>query len=201
MIRQTGAHGPPVWPWMGVWGGLVIATAAMSTVVVTAASTIVVAVVAPIVAAVFTVIPPVLTVFDAIVVSLLTAMFAIVVAMAMPFLVARGVLVPVPVVLDEIDAFAAGAVVVAMPAPVPGVAGRDAQVKRRATDRYALDHQRFGEKKGGRGEAADVEAAVETGLADVDRDLGGGGRAQGGGSYGKSQKQSFHGDSLCWGLS
>ena len=77
-----------------------------------------------------------------------------------------------PETLDDLDTFAASAVAMAVLAPVPGMAGWNAQIKRRAADRGAMDHHGlWKEQRRGR-EAADVEPAVEARLADIDGDLG-----------------------------
>ena len=85
-------------------------------------------------------------------------------------LIARHVFAFVPAILNEIDALAAGAVFVAVMAPVLGMAGRDAQVDRWAMDRDALDQNRLAVDDRRAGVAADVDLAIETGLADADRD-------------------------------
>ncbi len=103
--------------------------------------------------------------------------------------VAWGIFMVVPVVTDKIDPFATGAVLMAVLAPVLGMAGRDTQVERRATDRAAFDADRLRVEQDGRREAADIEAAIEAWMADIDRDtdIGGQGRgAEGGCSNGSS---------------
>ena len=57
----------------------------------------------------------------------------LVTTLPMLFLVARHVLAVVPVVLHKIDTLAAGIVLMTVPAPVFGVAGRYAQI-----DRWAI---------------------------------------------------------------
>ena len=75
----------------------------------------------------------------------------------------------IPVVSDEIDPLATGVVSVAMFVPVLGVPRRDAQIDWRAAHRYRFDDDRPGIDHGGRGVAADVDTAVEAGLADAHR--------------------------------
>ena len=96
----------------------------------------------------------------------------------------RDVDLVVPALLDEVDAFAAGVVLAAVLLPVLGVAGRDAQVDRRTLhrngdrrglhdDRLLVHHLR------GR-PVADLDPAINTRLADGDRDsdVGGAGGAR-----------------------
>lgn len=174
-----------------------VAAAAVSAVVVATVvavvTTIIAAVIAPIVTAIVAVITavvaPLFTAFVTDFVTMLVAeITAVVVAMAVVALpVSRCVFTLIPVVADEIDAFAAGVVAVAVLVPVLGMAGWDAQVERRAAVGDGLDHDRFRIEQDWRGVAADVEAAVEAGLADADRDadVGGlGGAAEGGGGHG-----------------
>ena len=85
-------------------------------------------------------------------------------------LIARHVFTFVPAVLDKIDPLAAGTVFMAVLAPVFGVTRRDAQINRRATDRNALDQNRLTVDDRGTRIAADVDLAIEAGLADADRD-------------------------------
>lgn len=85
-------------------------------------------------------------------------------------LIARHVFAFVPPVLDEIDTLAAGTVFVAVMAPVLGMTGRNAQIDWRAMDRDALDEDRLAIDDRRAGVAADIDLAIETGLADADRD-------------------------------
>ncbi|PKO86533.1 MAG: hypothetical protein CVU18_14555, partial [Betaproteobacteria bacterium HGW-Betaproteobacteria-12] len=79
-------------------------------------------IVVPAFMAVFPTIAPVV----AAIVTAFEALIAAVVAMEVAFAVARCVLVPIPVLLDEIDGAAAGAITLAIPLPLLGVAGRNA---------------------------------------------------------------------------
>lgn len=85
-------------------------------------------------------------------------------------LIARRIFTFVPLVLNKIDTLATGAVFVAVLAPVLGMAGRDAQVDRRTTVRNRLDQDRLPIDDRGTRITADVDLAVEAGLADADRD-------------------------------
>jgi hypothetical protein len=105
-------------------------------------------------------------------ITIAVAIAAIVVTMAMALLVTGDVFTLIPAVTDKIDAFAAGAVFMAMLAPMLGMARRDAQVKRRAAHRHRLDHDGLRIEQGRGGKAADIQATVEARLADADRDLG-----------------------------
>ena len=114
-------------------------------------------------------------------------------ARAVAFLVARGVFVAIPVVLNEIDRPAAGTVTVAVASPVLGVAWRYAQVEWCYGNwRWTNDHRLRVDQRRGR-ITADVDTAVETGLADADRDLGGGWRAECGSGQGGGDEEAFHG--------
>lgn len=165
------------------WRSVVTMTFAMA--VVTATAPVVTTVLAEVTAIVASVFPVIAAIIPALMAKLLAAM-------AMLFAVARCVFVAVPVVTHEIDALATGAVTPAVLAPMLGMAGRYAQVKRRTSNRHPLDHHRLREEQGRLREAADIDAAVEAGLANADRNLGGGGGAENRGAKGKSQKQTFH---------
>ena len=67
-----------------------------------------------------------MTIMAAIVTAIVTAIITMVFAAIPPvtFLVTRNVIAVIPFVLYEINAFAAGVVFVAMPAPMFGIAGR-----------------------------------------------------------------------------
>jgi len=132
----------------------VVAAAAVSAVVIVpvmpVVTTIIAAVIAPLVTAIMAVVTPIVapifTAFVADFVAMLGAkVAAVVVAMAIvTFPVNRCVFTLIPVVADEIDAFAAGAVAVAVLVPVLGVAGGHAQIERRALIRHGLDDHRLG---------------------------------------------------------
>ena len=64
----------------------------------------------------------------------------IIVTITMLFAVTGGIFAVVPVVPHEVDPFATGIVFTAVLAPVFGMAGRYAQINRRAIAVYALDH-------------------------------------------------------------
>ena len=132
-------------------------TATTVTMVVTAAATVVIVTI--VVAAVVTVVTPIV-----VVVTML--------AMHMPLTVNRSVFLLIPAVLYEIDAFPAGAVAMAVLAPVPGMAGRDMQIEWRTGDRHAMDHPRRRVEQWRWWETANIDAAVEAGLANVDGHLG-----------------------------
>lgn len=179
----------------GRWGGaLVRAGLGRRSVVAVTVTTVVpsfIAEVAAIIASLVAEVAAVIVPFFAEIAPVIPAFLAELGA-AVLFAVTRRVFAVVPVIADEIDAFAAGLITAAVPAPMPGMAGRNAQVERRAAHRYALDHHRLREKQRRLGEAADIDTPVETGLADTDRDLGGSGGAEDGGAEGESQKQTFH---------
>lgn len=157
-------------------------TVAVAMVATTVAAAAIIALVMAVVAAIVTpFFPKVAAVATAVAVVAWFAVAAVFLA------VARGIFTAVPVVLDEIDALAAGMVTMTVLFPMSGVARRDAQIERRTTHRHGLDHHRLGKEQRGRGEAADVEAAIKAGLADTDRDLGGGRSAQGDGADGEAE--------------
>jgi hypothetical protein len=105
------------------------------------------------------------TVFLAIVAPVFMAIF---VTVTVPFLVAWGIFPLIPVVLNKIDTFVTGVVAMAMPSPIPGMAGWDAQVERWAVHRHRADHHRLRKEKRRGRKAANVEAAIEARLADID---------------------------------
>ena len=136
------------------------------------------------------------TVIPAIVgVTVIPAMFARIAVTAMLFLVMLNVFAVVPVLPDEEHGLAAGVVLVAMLLPVFGVARRHMQIERRtirgnlAHDHgLDVDHLRLRE-------AADVDAAIESGLAEADRDVGG--ECRGGGDEQCCRdKNASHGELL-----
>src|SRR5574343_106177 len=161
---------------------------------VTVAAVFVVPVVAPLVAALLAhLVATLLAVIAPLVVA------SVVVAMAVVALpVNRRVFLLVPLVANEIHTFAAGVVAVAVLVPLLGVAGRHAQVERRAAVRHGLDHDRFRIEQRRRRVTADVDAAVKTGLADADRDadVGGmGGGTESGGANRERNEKAFHDES------
>ena len=124
--------------------------------------------------AVFVAIPVAVFVVSAIVVVLVVPTIAMlisapVIAVTMMFLVMRDVLVLVPVVAHKVDPFVAGVVFAAMPAPVSGMARRDAQVDRLTIHRYPLDDPRLTIENAWRRIATtNVDLPIKTGLADAD---------------------------------
>src|SRR5512146_1315779 len=114
--------------------------------------------------------------FAAVVVPLVPAVFisalvtAAILAIAMSFLVTRNVLAVVPAVLHKEDSLAAGVVFAAVLAPMFSVARRYAQVDWRAIHRSPLDDHRLGKYHLRLGKVADVDPAIEAGLAYADRD-------------------------------
>ena len=158
MIRQTSAGAPSLLGRRRADQASVIpVTAATVTMVVTAAATVVIVTI--VVVAVVAVVTPVV-----VVVTML--------AMHMPLTVNRSVFLLIPAVLYEIDAFPAGAVAMAVLAPVPGMAGRDVQIEGRTGDRHTMDDSWLRVEQWWWWETANIDAAVEAGLTDIDRNLG-----------------------------
>lgn len=155
MIRQTSA-GAPSLPGRrrADQASVIPVTATTVTMVVTAAATVVIVTIV-----VVAVVTPVV-----VVVTLL--------AVHMPLTVNRSVFLLIPAVLHEIDAFPAGAVAMAVLAPVPGMAGRDVQIERRTGDRHTMDDSWLRVEQWRWRETANIDAAVEAGLTDIDRNLG-----------------------------
>mgnify|MGYP000084759893 CR=1 FL=1 len=83
----------------------------------------------------------------------------VVVAMTVALLITRRIFALVPVVLHKKHALAAGLVLMAMFAPVPGVAGRDAQIQRRANGEWQKNKKRQALNQGWGREAGKVEPA------------------------------------------
>lgn len=130
-----------------------------ATVVVIAA--VIAVVISPIISAIVT----------AVMVMIVVVVFtALIPAIAVLLPVVWSIFAVVPVVLHKIDAFAASVVLVTIPAPMPGVILRNAQVDRRALHHYVLDHSRLRIDDSRRRRIADVETAVKAGFAYVDRD-------------------------------
>lgn len=120
---------------------------------------------------------------------------AIIPAVTMLFLVTRDILAVVPVVLHKVDPLAAGVVFAAVLAPMFGVARRYAQIDGRAAHWYPLDYSRLMIDYLWLRIAADVESAIEAGLADADgntdivRECRGG---DGGSNYRRCDQKTFH---------
>lgn len=90
-------------------------------------------------------------------------------AVMMFFLITWGILAFVPVIVHKKDPLAAGVVFVTVLAPMFGVTRRDAQIDWRAIRRYPNNDYRLTVEHSWLREAADVKSAIETGLADGDR--------------------------------
>lgn len=126
----------------------------------------------------------VITLIARIVAKIGSTFFAVVaIVLAMPFPVARRIFTVVPVISHEINLFATGAIFMTVLAPMLGVTGRDAEIKRRTAVGHTFDHYWLWVDEGRGGKTADIESPVEAGLADIDRDadIGGLGRRAGGG--------------------
>lgn len=119
--------------------------------------------VVPILPAMF--IPALVPILPTMIIPALVAAF--IPAITMMLLVTRNVLVVIPVVLHEVDPLAAGVVFAAVFAPVFRVARGHMQIDRRAVNQYPLDYNRLPVDKLRLRIIADVEAAIETGLADA----------------------------------
>ncbi len=87
---------------------------------------------------------------------------------AMLPLVTRDILALVPVVLHKEHPLAAGVVLTTVPAPMFRVAGRYAQIDRRAVHRYPVDCYRPAIDHLWLWITADVASTVEPGLSDAD---------------------------------
>jgi hypothetical protein len=85
--------------------------------------------------------------------------------------VAGNIDIVVPPVLHKIDWLTAGVVLVAIPAPVPGVSRGDVQVDRLLGDthRSPLDYDRTWVDEYRLWNVTDIDAAIEPGLADRNR--------------------------------
>src|SRR6218665_3966908 len=126
------------------------------------------AVVAPVITAVVaSIIPSVVATVMPVIAPVIPTLIAPAVVVVVVAVVGH-VVVAVPVVTHEVDRLAAGAVAVAVLLPVALMAGRHAQVDGRHPGRAALhpDGLRIDQARG-RG-IAQVDATVETGLADAD---------------------------------
>jgi hypothetical protein len=118
---------------------------------------------------------PVMTVIIAITMVLIillptTVIPVLVPALAMLFLVTRHILAVVPVVLHKVDSLATGVVFVTVLAPMFGVARRHAQIDRRTVHRYPLNDYRLAINDLWLRVAANVDSAIEAGLANTHRD-------------------------------
>src|SRR5450759_1483844 len=113
----------------------------------------------------------------------------------MLFLITRSILAVVPVVLHKEDPLAAGVVFAAVLAPMFGVARRYAQIDRRAIHRHPLDCHRLTIDHLWLRIVANIEPAIEAGLADADRDSNVGGECRGGNGgsgYCRCDQKMFH---------
>src|SRR5574340_568160 len=118
---------------------------------------------------------------------------ALITSDTMLFLVTRNVLAAVRIVFHKVDPLAAGVVFVAVLAPMFGVARRYAQIDRWAVRRYPLDYYRLTIDHLWLRKVADVEPAIEAGLADADRDPNVGSECRYGGSgYRRCDQKTFH---------
>jgi len=113
------------------------------------------------------VIPALIIVVMTVVAAVILAVFLT--SIALLTLIVRNVFAVVPVVLHKIDPLPAGAVLVAVLAPVLCMTRRHVQVDRRAHDRHPLNDDRLWVDQLRRRIAANVDAPVETGLADAYR--------------------------------
>src|ERR1017187_10078924 len=120
---------------------------------------------------------------------------AFVSAVTMLFLVTRNILMVVPVVLHKIDPLAAGVVFAAVLVPMFGVARRYAQIDRRTIHRTPLDYFRLTIEHLWLMIAADIESAIETWLADAERNSNVGSECRGGNGgsgYYCCDQETFH---------
>ena len=127
--------------------------------------------------------------------TIIIVAWPVIAVIASALLITRGVFALVPVVPHKINGFATGVVLSAVPAPVLDMPRWNAQIDRWATGgdlpnvtRTLVDELR-------RREAADVESAIEAGLADAHRypDIGGECRCAEGGNKSDGQQEFFHG--------
>lgn len=105
---------------------------------------------------------------------------------AMTLLVTGNILMVVPVVLHKVDPFAAGIVLMAVFAPVSGMAGRDVKVDWLAICHHSAYDNRLGIDNLRLRVVANVDATVKTGLPHTDRyaDIGSKYRCRSCGQYG-----------------
>jgi len=124
-----------------------------------------------------------------------TFILLLVTAVTMLFLVTRYILAVVPVVLHKQDPLAAGIVFTAVLAPMFGVARRYAQINRWAVHRYPFNRYRLTINHLRLRIIAYVESAIETGLANTDRNSNVGSECRGGdsgSSYRCCEQKTFH---------
>jgi hypothetical protein len=93
--------------------------------------------------------------------------------------------------MHKVDPLAAGVVVATVFAPIFGVARRYAQIDWRAVNRHPFDYFRLTIDYWWLRKAADVESAIEAGMADVDRDANVLGKCRGG-NGGKDYRRCNH---------
>ena len=127
--------------------------------------------------------------------TIIIVAWPVIAVIASVFLITRGVFALVPVVSYKINRFATGVVLPAVPAPVLDMPGRNAQIDRRAAGGDALNVARALVDKLRRRKTAEVESAIEAGLADAHRypDIGRECRSAEGGNKSHGQQDFFHG--------
>jgi hypothetical protein len=91
-------------------------------------------------------------------------------AIATSFLVTRHVFAVIPVILHKEDLLAAGGVLAAVLAPMSGMARWYVHIDRGPFDRSPRDSHRLDKYQLWLWKVADVDSAIEVGLANVDRD-------------------------------
>jgi hypothetical protein len=126
---------------------------------------------------------------------ILVLVTAVIPAITMLFLVTRNILAVVPAILHKEDPLTAGVVFVAVLAPMFGVARRYVQIDRRTVRRYPLDCYRLTIDHLRLRIVADVESAIEAGLADANRDSNVGSECRGGdggSGYCRCDQKTFH---------
>jgi len=101
-------------------------------------------------------------------------------AVTMFFLITRDILALVPVVMHKKDAFAAGIVFAAVLFPIFGMARRYAQIDRGTDNLHPFNDYRLTVEHPWLRVVSDVNPAIETGLADADRDANVGSQCRGG---------------------
>jgi hypothetical protein len=115
----------------------------------------------------------------------------------MPFPINRNELAVVPVVLHKVDPLVAGVIFVAIPGPILAMARGYAQIDRFALYHYPLDDSRVTIDHSRRRIRiiANVESAIEAGLADANRNSNVGSECRsgnGGSSYCRCNQKTFH---------
>ena len=124
-----------------------------------------------------------------------TIVMTVFVFSVMLFLVTGHIVAFIPVVLHEIDPFAAGVVFVAVLAPMFGMMPRYAQIDGRAISGSPLDHYRLTIDYAWCRIVTYVEPAIEARLADRDRDADVGSQCRTSDGYNgdcRCDKNSFH---------